>query len=65
MWPQGGREHRFVVECKILHRSLERTISQGLEQTAAYLDRCGGSYRRLKPPTDRSRWTILGRIFIP
>ena len=42
VWPQRGRERRFVVECKILHRSLERTISQGLEQTAAYLDRCAG-----------------------
>ena len=36
-----------MVECKHLQRSLERraqerTISQGLEQTAAYLDRCGG-----------------------
>lgn len=38
MWPQGGRERRFVIECKILHRSLERTISQGLEQTATYLE---------------------------
>ena len=42
VWPQGGRERRFVVECKLLHRNLEHTISQGLEQTAAYLDRCGG-----------------------
>ena len=42
VWPQGGRERRFVVECKILHRSLEHTISQGLEQTAADLDRCAG-----------------------
>ena len=42
VWPQGGRERRFVVECKLLHRNLEHTISEGLEQTAAYLDRCGG-----------------------
>ena len=24
----------------MLHRSLERTIAQGLSQTAAYMDRC-------------------------
>ena len=42
VWPQGGRERRFVVECKLLHRNMEHTISEGLAQTAAYLDRCGG-----------------------
>ena len=31
-----------MVECKVLHRNLKHTISQGLEQTAAYLNRCGG-----------------------
>ena len=51
VWPQraGGSEagdaarrleRKFVVECKILHKSLERTIRDGLEQTAAYMDRC-------------------------
>jgi len=51
IWPQRasgsgaeGVDHRetrkFVVECKVLHRSLERTIRDGLEQTAAYMDRC-------------------------
>ena len=32
---------RAVIECKVLHGSLERTLRQGLEQTAAYMDRCG------------------------
>ena len=51
VWPQravgsgtGGAEsqqaRKFVIECKVLHRSLERTIRDGLEQTAAYMDRC-------------------------
>jgi len=35
VWPQDGPKRRFVVECKILHRNLEQTISQGLDQTAA------------------------------
>ena len=29
-----------MVECKVLHKSLERTIREGLEQTASYMDRC-------------------------
>ena len=31
---------KTVVECKVLHGSLERTIAQGLDQTRAYMDRC-------------------------
>ena len=40
VWPQGGRERRFVVECKVLSKSLERTIAEGVEQTRGYIDRC-------------------------
>ena len=51
VWPRrGGRSAapdverrpaaRFVIECKILHKGLERTIRDGLEQTVAYMDRC-------------------------
>ena len=40
VWPQGGRERRWVVECKVRHGDLERTIAEGLEQTRAYMDRC-------------------------
>ena len=29
-----------MIECKILRKSLERTVSEGLEQTAACMDRC-------------------------
>ena len=39
-WPQNGRERRFVVECKLLHRDLEYTIGQGIRQTRGYMDRC-------------------------
>ena len=41
VWPQGKHERRWVVECKVRHGDLERTIAEGLEQTRAYLDRCG------------------------
>ena len=41
-WPRGGGAwDRFVVECKVLHGSRETTEREGLEQTAAYLDRSG------------------------
>ena len=40
VWPRGDQMHKFVVECKILHKSLEQTIAEGLEQTAGYMDRC-------------------------
>ena len=40
IWPQGERTRKFVVECKVLRKRLERTIAEGLEQTAEYMDRC-------------------------
>ena len=39
----AGGVQRTVVECKVLHRGLERTLRDGLEQTRAYMDRCGSS----------------------
>ena len=42
VWPSGGPDsQKIVIECKLLHGSLARTLAQGLEQTRAYLDRCG------------------------
>ena len=47
VWPRADRTvpevaaDRFVIECKVLRRSLERTMREGLEQTAGYMDRCG------------------------
>ncbi len=42
-WPQGERVRKYVVECKVHHerRGLERTVADGVEQTAAYMDRYG------------------------
>ena len=39
----AARLQRVVVECKVLHRSLERTTADGLDQTRAYMDRCGAA----------------------
>ena len=54
VWPVGGagapvqggesREtQKAVIECKVLHRGLERTLHEGLGQTRAYMDRCGAA----------------------
>ena len=50
VWPRGGgsgegppgpaREGRYVIECKVLRKSFEATLREGLEQTAGYVDRC-------------------------
>ena len=35
-----ARVDKAVIECKVLHAGLDRTIAEGLDQTAAYMDRC-------------------------
>ena len=39
-WPRPGGEQRFVIECKILRGSLDKTLEKGLPQTAGYMDQC-------------------------
>ncbi|OBS31911.1 hypothetical protein A9O67_11360 [Tepidimonas fonticaldi] len=52
-WPldeaQGflGPVQRVVLELKILYKSLEATIKEGLEQTAAYAEQCGAQEAHL------------------
>ena len=54
VWPLGGvagqapggerrATQKVVVECKVLHRGLERTLREGLAQTRAYMDRSGAA----------------------
>ena len=46
LWPAPGDARpgqavqQAVVECKLLYKSLEQTVREGLEQTRAYMDRC-------------------------
>jgi hypothetical protein len=40
-WPHDGGVQKVVLELKILRRSRERTLAEGLEQTADYMDKCG------------------------
>lgn len=52
-WPvneeQGfyGDVQRIVLELKILYKSLEATVTDGLEQTASYADQCGADEAHL------------------
>ena len=41
IWPHPGGLQKAVIELKILYNSLNRTLEKGLEQTWAYMDRCG------------------------
>ncbi len=42
IWNKSDNDIRkIVIELKILYKSLEKTIEQGLDQTSAYMDRCG------------------------
>ncbi len=41
LWPTPGGMQKVVIELKVLHKTLEQTVAAGLEQTWAYLDRCG------------------------
>ena len=43
IWPHPKGQQRAVIELKILRKSRERTIAEGLEQTADYMDRCGAA----------------------
>jgi hypothetical protein len=36
-----GPVQKVVVELKVLHKSLEKTLAHGLEQTRGYMDSCG------------------------
>ena len=44
LWPAAdggaGASQRIVIECKVLHGDLERTLAAGIEQTRAYMDWC-------------------------
>jgi hypothetical protein len=40
IWSYPGGVQKTVIETKVLYRSLERTLSEGLTQTWAYMDRC-------------------------
>jgi len=40
IWPYSGGVQKAVIELKMLYKSLERTIDEGLIQTRDYMDHC-------------------------
>ena len=40
---ESGTTQKVVIECKVLHRGLERTVREGLAQTRACMDRSGAA----------------------
>ena len=46
-WRAGAETQKLVVECKVLRRSLDRAIRDGVRQAAAYMDRCVARSGRL------------------
>ena len=62
VWPQPERVSRFVIECKVLHDSLERTIRDGIAQTSDYMDRCGADEGHLVV-FDRGKRRWADKIF--
>ncbi len=64
---EGKREEqRFVVEMKIVRRSLEKTIEDGLRQTAEYADRCQADEAHLVvvDPTPASERSWEEKVFV-
>ena len=49
LWPAPGDARpsqavqKAVIECKLLYKSLDQTVREGLEQTRAYMDRCAAA----------------------
>ncbi len=41
VWNRAPKVQKTVIELKLLHKSLNATITAGLAQTFAYMDRCG------------------------
>ena len=62
-WPQNGGAEKFVVECKVLHKSLERTVAEGVEQTAGYMDRCDAAAGHLVVFDRRKGRSWVDKVF--
>jgi hypothetical protein len=41
LWKYREKIQKIVIELKLLYSSLEKTMAEGLEQTNAYMDKCG------------------------
>lgn len=64
IWRHPGGVQKAVIELKILHKSLEKTIAEGLRQTAEYADRCGSNEAHLIIFDRRADKTWEEKIFL-
>ena len=62
-WPHDGGVQKVVIELKILYKSRQRTVDEGLKQTVAYMDRCGADEGHLVIFDRRSDRTWEEKIF--
>ncbi len=63
IWRRPEAEQRAVIELKILRGSRDRTIEEGLQQTAEYMDRCGAGEGHLVIFDRNPQRTWAERIF--
>ena len=65
VWPVGARVQEVAVECKVVRErdGLERTIDEGVEQTARYVERCGAEAGHLVVIDCRQNRTWEEKIF--
>ena len=61
-WPRPQGTQRIVIECKILWGSLDKTLEEGLPQTAGYMDRCNAEAGHLVV-FDRSTKSWSEKVF--
>ena len=40
-WKKGDVVQKFVIECRVSRNGLKRDVSEGIDQTRDYMDRCG------------------------
>lgn len=62
VWPYSQSTQKVVIELKILHKSLQATLAEGLQQTVDYLDRSGGEAGHLVI-FDRSDQPWVDKLF--
>jgi hypothetical protein len=62
-WKRPAGEQRAVIEAKVVRRTREASIAEGLVQTRAYLDRCGAAEGHLILFEARPDQTWEQRIF--
>ena len=63
VWDRGERARKHVIECKLLRHSRARTIREGVEQTARYMDGCAAESGHLVMFDRREGRSWKDRVF--